>query len=64
MNRSGWVIAIGIVLGLVVRAHAAALPVGLGQTAPDFTLGLLDGRQVTLKDFRGTAVVLNFWQSG
>lgn len=29
--------------------------------APDFALRLLDGRTVKLSDFRGDAVLLNFW---
>ena len=35
----------------------------VGQPAPDFTLGTLDGGQVTLSDFRGQAVLINFWAS-
>jgi thiol-disulfide isomerase/thioredoxin len=30
-------------------------------TAPDFTLQSLDGKTVHLSDFRGKAVLLNFW---
>ena len=33
----------------------------VGQMAPDFQLETLDGRKVKLSDFRGKAVVLNFW---
>ncbi|MFJ7950836.1 redoxin domain-containing protein [Lysinibacillus sp. NPDC096418] len=32
-----------------------------GDMPPDFTLTTLDGKQVTLSDFRGKKVVLNFW---
>jgi peroxiredoxin len=32
-----------------------------GVRAPDFTLSSLDGRKVKLSDFRGKAVLLNFW---
>lgn len=32
-----------------------------GQVAPDFTLQALDGKTVRLSDFRGKAVLLNFW---
>ncbi len=33
----------------------------VGRLAPDFTLADLDGNQVSLSDFRGEAVFLNFW---
>jgi thiol-disulfide isomerase/thioredoxin len=33
----------------------------VGKMAPDFTLQTLDGKSVTLSDFRGKAVLLNFW---
>jgi peroxiredoxin len=32
-----------------------------GQQAPDFQLKALDGRTIRLSDYRGKAVVLNFW---
>ncbi|MGH9677360.1 MAG: TlpA disulfide reductase family protein [Candidatus Acidiferrum sp.] len=32
-----------------------------GKPAPDFTLQTLDGKSVKLSDFRGKAVLLNFW---
>ncbi len=32
-----------------------------GQTAPDFVLKDIDGKSVRLSDYRGKAVVLNFW---
>jgi len=32
-----------------------------GQLAPDFTLQSLDGKPVRLSEFRGKAVLLNFW---
>jgi thiol-disulfide isomerase/thioredoxin len=32
-----------------------------GQSAPDFELKALDGKNIKLSDFRGKAVLLNFW---
>jgi cytochrome c biogenesis protein CcmG/thiol:disulfide interchange protein DsbE len=34
-----------------------------GFPAPNFTLDLLDGGQITLSDLRGKAVLVNFWAS-
>lgn len=34
-----------------------------GKEAPDFTLTDLDGEEVSLSDYRGQMVVLNFWAS-
>ena len=38
-----------------------AMTLGEGDPAPDFTLETLDGEPVTLKDLRGSMVVLDFW---
>ena len=35
----------------------------IGMTAPDFTTKTLEGKSVSLKSFRGKAVMLNFWAS-
>jgi peroxiredoxin len=43
------------------RGTAAAGSQMKGDAAPDFTLQTLDGRTLRLSDFRGKAVVLNFW---
>src|SRR5205814_5954417 len=39
------------------------LPAGevKGKSAPDFNLSTLDGKAVKLSDYRGKAVLLNFW---
>ncbi len=39
--------------------HAVGLQVG--NTAPDFTLAALNGKKVSLSDYRGKPVMLNFW---
>ena len=44
---------------------AGPLPVGLraGELAPDFEFSTFDGRRLKLSDYRGRAVILNFWAS-
>ena len=43
---------------------SAATEIGpeVGKLAPDFTLLTLDGKQVSLSQFRGKIVIANFWQ--
>lgn len=60
----GWAWQLGSTLALALVAlvvvgwlRAPSLP----EQAPDFTLLDLDGRPVSLSDFRGRTVVLNFW---
>lgn len=40
--------------------HAPGV-LGYGTPAPNFTLQTLDGKDVSLADFRGKAVLVNFW---
>lgn len=42
------------------QGEASSLPEP-GDIAPDFTLADVDGNEVTLADFRGRPVMLNFW---
>ncbi len=39
----------------------ASTLVKAGDPAPDFTVGMFDGSQVSLADLRGKVVLLNFW---
>ena len=54
--------AMGIVGGVGGTSWAVS-PVA-GKPAPEFSVTLMDGRMVSLKDFRGKPVLLNFWASG
>jgi cytochrome oxidase Cu insertion factor (SCO1/SenC/PrrC family) len=52
-------------LGLVGGAAGTSLAIPqAGQSAPEFTLTLLDGKTVALKDLRGKPVLVSFWHSG
>jgi peroxiredoxin len=44
-------------------SSSSGAPVGfqVGDAAPNFTLTTLDGKQVSLSDYRGKPVMLNFW---
>jgi cytochrome c biogenesis protein CcmG/thiol:disulfide interchange protein DsbE len=64
-RKAGWIIAavaIGflLILGYGLRSQSVSL---IGAPAPDFTLSLFDGRELSLADLRGSVVVVNFWAS-
>jgi len=51
-------------LGIYVAGRRTAQkpkPAASGNVAPDFTLTDLDGRKLTLSDYKGTVVLLDFW---
>jgi cytochrome oxidase Cu insertion factor (SCO1/SenC/PrrC family) len=48
----------------VPKGGQATVPPPAGQPAPGFDLSLLSGKKVALKEFRGKAVLIVFWQSG
>jgi len=56
-----------LMLGFTFATGCSTGPGGpaaeIGDSTPDFTLVDLDGNQVSLSDFRGKAVFLNFWAS-
>jgi cytochrome c biogenesis protein CcmG/thiol:disulfide interchange protein DsbE len=58
---SGWTILSRVPHAGKVNEERAAPREGF--SAPDFTLDLLDGSQVTLSQLRGKVVVINFWAS-
>ena len=71
MKRNAWILGLlAIVVALMITAprflkprHRGGLPAAsvAGKVAPDFTLKDINGNMVKLSDFRGKAVVLNFW---
>lgn len=58
-KRCGALPAIGL-LGALIGCYSGSHPARIGSNAPDFTLQDSD-RKVTLSQFRGQVVVLNFW---
>ncbi|MBN1882318.1 MAG: TlpA family protein disulfide reductase [Deltaproteobacteria bacterium] len=46
----------------VLQVRAADCP-RVGDAAPEFTIETLDGKTVSLSDYRGKVVFLNFWAS-
>ncbi len=49
-------------LALLIGCYSGTRPPRIGQSAPDFTVQDTD-HKVTLSEFRGQVVVLNFWGS-
>ncbi len=62
--RAGDVTKAGNLNILSPLAEQATVPPPAGQSAPGFDLSLLSGKKVALKEFRGKAVLIVFWQSG
>lgn len=60
-----WVVVPLAVVGLLAFGFLSSGPSRpqAGEPAPAFTLLLLDGSQIALRDLRGQVVVLNFWAS-
>lgn len=50
--------------GAAPTGEQATVPPPASQPAPGFDLSLLSGKKVALKEFRGKAVLIVFWQSG
>lgn len=54
-------IRIIILLSFLIFLFACKNEVGAGPMAPDFSLKDLSGKEVTLKQFRGSVVIVDFW---
>ena len=61
------ILASALVLGLILAGCSSGPELAqgpqVGKLAPDFQLQTLDGQTVSLGDFRGNPVLLNFWTS-
>lgn len=58
----GVVVLVGL-LTVSVSAPAGSFPAALVRPAPDFELQTLDGGRLSMRDLRGSPVVINFWAS-
>ena len=63
MWRRCWLVSLGAALLLALPAWAQSSLARVGDPAPAFTLPSIDGRKVSLADFRGKYVVLEWWNS-
>jgi len=61
----GAVVVIGVMVALVVTQSGPQKSAGahVGNPAPDFTLRLLNGENLTLASLKGKPVLLSFWAS-
>ena len=55
------ILAVILTLGLVITACSEPAEARVGQPAPNFQLQNLDGQSISLSDFKGKPVLLNFW---
>ena len=55
------IVLVAIVIGLQLARQQQTRPES--GRAPDFSLTMLDGQEITLSDLRGQIVVINFWAS-
>jgi thiol-disulfide isomerase/thioredoxin len=56
------VVVVGLTIAWIVGAAGPAVA-EIGETAPDFTVEMIDGGTFTLSEARGQPVVLNLWAS-
>jgi peroxiredoxin len=61
LTRRSFLLAVAALLAFGLLRSFRASPVRLGAPAPAFRLAGLNGQTVSLSDYRGKAVLLNFW---
>jgi peroxiredoxin len=57
------ILLVALMLYLSLFSNSQYVPEGLGKgkEAPDFRLKTIEGREVSLSDYRGKVVLINFW---
>jgi len=65
LGKSGWIVAATAIGFLTILGYGLRTQTGspIGSPAPDFTLSLFDGGELSLADQLGSVVVVNFWAS-
>jgi len=68
LHAIGYVALLCLLCGLMLGCDKSESPdasarakVSMGETAPDFTLKTMQGKEVTLSELRGKVVLVNFW---
>ena len=64
LQRQRYVIVAALLTGCILALPSASLAaVQAGQAAPDFLLTLLNGKEISLKQFQGKPILIDFWSS-
>lgn len=56
-------IILSLVMFLLFTPASHAISVSAGSAAPDFTAGSVDGKRISLHDYKGKIVVMIFWRT-
>ena len=51
----------GLLVACGLAGQASAEPLTIGAPAPNFSVRTFDGKELTLADFRGQVLIINFW---
>ncbi|MDA8441442.1 MAG: TlpA disulfide reductase family protein [Peptococcaceae bacterium] len=68
-QRAPWLLIGGVLAGVIIVAMlllkftpvSASKVVEVGKPAPDFTLSRVNGQQISLSQYKGKPVIVNFW---
>jgi thiol-disulfide isomerase/thioredoxin len=63
IRRTRFAAVLATLILLSALGSAEAINLGVGQSAPDFTVAGLGGGSISLRDYRGAVTVVMFWSS-